>query len=216
MIYDSSDAYSSGIYNTFVSRAKENGLEIVAEQPFTKDSKTDFSAQISAAKSAGAELVFLPIYYQEASLILSQSRSAGFSPKFFGCDGLDGILTTENFDMTLAENVMLLTPFAADSDDEATQNFVEAYQERYDEIPNQFAADAYDGVYIIAELIEQEQITPDMENDEICAKMIEAISADDFSYDGLTGEDMHWDKSGEVSKAPKAIIIKNGAYCSLD
>ena len=216
VIYDSSDAYSSGIYNTFVSQAKENGLEVVAEQSFTKDSKTDFSAQISAAKTAGAELVFLPIYYQEASLILSQAKSAGYSPKFFGCDGLDGILTTENFDASLAEGVMLLTPFAADADDEATQKFVEAYKAAYGEVPNQFAADAYDGVKIIAQLVEQQTITPDMDTSEICDKLIAAIAADDFSYNGLTGENMQWDETGAVSKNPKAVIIKDGAYSALD
>ncbi len=216
VIYDSSDAYSSGIYNTFVSSANENGLEVVAVQSFTKDSKTDFSAQISAAKTAGAELVFLPIYYQEASLILAQAKSAGYSPKFFGCDGLDGILTTENFDTSLAEGVMLLTPFAADADDEATQKFVEAYEKAYGETPNQFAADAYDGVKIIAELVEQQKITPDMETSEICDKLIEAITADSYSYNGLTGDGMTWDETGAVSKNPKAVVIKDGAYSALD
>ncbi len=216
VIYDSSDAYSSGIYNTFVISAKENGLEVVTEQSFTKDSKTDFSAQISAAKTAGAELVFLPIYYQEASLILAQAKSAGFSPKFFGCDGLDGILTTENFDTSLAEGVMLLTPFAADADDEATKKFVEAYEAKYNETPNQFAADAYDGVKIIAQLVEQQKITPDMETSEICDKLIAAITAEGYSYNGLTGENMTWDATGTVSKNPKAVVIKNGSYSSLD
>lgn len=216
VIYDSSDAYSSGIYNTFVSSAKENGLDVVTVQSFTKDSKTDFSAQISAAKTANAELVFLPIYYQEASLILSQAKSAGFSPKFFGCDGLDGILTTENFDASLAEGVMLLTPFAADADDEATQKFVSAYEKAYGETPNQFAADAYDGVKIIAELVEQQKITPDMETSEICDKLIEAIKSDSYSYNGITGENMTWDETGAVSKNPKAVIIKDGAYSALD
>lgn len=216
VIYDSSDAYSSGIYNTFVSSAEENGLEVVSVQSFTKDSKTDFSAQISAAKTANAELVFLPIYYQEASLILSQAKSAGYSPKFFGCDGLDGILTTENFDASLAEGVMLLTPFAADADDEATQKFVSAYEKAYGETPNQFAADAYDGVKIIAELVEQQKITPDMETSEICDKLIEAIKSDSYSYNGITGENMTWDETGAVSKNPKAVIIKDGAYSALD
>lgn len=216
VIYDSSDAYSSGIYNTFITQAKAIGLNVVSETSFTKDSKTDFSAQLSSAKSAGADLIFLPIYYQEASLILRQAKSMGYSPTFFGCDGLDGILATDNFDVSLAEDVMLLTPFAADADDEATQKFVNSYKEEYGDIPNQFAADAYDGVYILAKLIEEYDITADMSNEEICDILIKGITSDDFSYDGLTGENMTWDESGAVSKAPKAVIIKNGAYQSLD
>ncbi len=215
VIYDNSDAYSSGIFNTFKSEAKEKGLDIVAEQSFTKDSKTDFSAQISAAKSAEAELLFLPIYYQEASLILAQCKSADFSPKFFGCDGLDGILSVDNFDKSLAEGVMLLTPFAADASDDATQKFVKAYKEKYkEETPNQFAADAYDGVKIIAKLVEKEGIKGNMSKSEICDKLKKAIT-DGFSYDGLTGQGMTWSAEGAVSKNPKAVVIKDGNYSAL-
>lgn len=215
VIYDNSDAYSSGIFNTFKSEAKEKGLDIVAEQSFTKDSKTDFSAQISAAKSAEAELLFLPIYYQEASLILAQCKSADFSPKFFGCDGLDGILSVDNFDKSLAEGVMLLTPFAADASDDATQKFVKAYKEKYkDETPNQFAADAYDGVKIIAKLVEKESIKGNMSKSEICDKLKKAIT-DGFTYDGLTGQGMTWSADGAVSKNPKAVVIKDGNYSAL-
>ena len=216
VIYDSSDAYSSGIYNTFKSEASEKGLDIVAEQSFTKDSKTDFSAQISAAKSADADLIFLPIYYQEASLILAQCKSADYSPKFFGCDGLDGILAVENFDKSLAEGVMLLTPFAADAEDEATQKFVKAYKAKYnDETRNQFAADAYDGVKIIAKLVEKESVKGDMSASDICDKLKKAIT-DGFSYDGLTGKGMTWSTDGAVSKNPKAVVIKDGNYSALD
>ncbi len=215
VIYDSSDAYSSGIYNMFKKEAEAKGLELVAEQSFTKDSKTDFSAQINAAKSAGAELMFLPIYYQQASLILTQSKSLGFTPKFFGCDGLDGLLNIKNFDTSLAEGVMLLTPFAADAQDQATQDFVKAYKDAYGEIPNQFAADTYDGIMVLAELMKKEKITNEMEASEICEKLKKAITDPDFSYDGLTGSNMKWSEDGAVSKDPKAVIIKDGAYSAL-
>ena len=214
IIYDSSDAYSSGIYNTFKSEASAKGLEVVSEGAFTKDSKTDFSAQIADAKNKGAELVFLPIYYTEASLILSQSKSADYKPIFFGCDGLDGILSVENFDTTLAEGVMLLTPFAADAEDEATKKFVADYKAAYNETPNQFAADAYDCVKIIAKLIKQEGITGDMSASEMCDKLKAAIS-NNFSFDGLTGTGMTWTADGAVSKNPKAVVIKNGSYSAL-
>lgn len=217
VIYDSSDAYSTGIYNTFKAEATAKGLELVAEQSFTKDSNKDFSAQVQACKSAGAELVFLPIYYTEASLILKAAQSANFAPKFFGCDGLDGLLAIEGFDTSLAEGVMLLTPFAADADDAATKKFVDAYKAKYNETPNQFAADAYDGIYILAELIKSQGITADMAASEICDKLKTAIAADDFKYMGITGAGaaLTWEKSGAVSKKPMAVVIKNGAYAAL-
>ena len=217
VIYDSADAYSTGIYNNFKAEAANRGLELVAEEAFQTGNK-DFSAQVQACKAAGAELVFLPIYYTEASLILDKANSIGFETKFFGCDGLDGILSIDGFDTALADGVMLLTPFAADAKDEATQNFVTAYKAKYnDEIPNQFAADAYDGVYIIAKLIEEGEITADMSASEICDIMKAAICADGFEYYGITGAGsaLTWDASGAVSKDPAAVVIQNGAYVAL-
>ena len=213
VIYDSSDVYSSGIYEKFAAEAVNQGIEIVAAEAFTADSKTDFSVQIQKAKDAGAELVFLPIYYSEASLILSQANTMGFAPKFFGCDGLDGILTVENFDTTLAEGVMLLTPFAADAQDDLTKNFVAAFQTAYGEVPNQFAADAYDAIYIIKAAIESGKVTVDMSAQDICSAMKTAMTT--ISVDGLTGAGMTWTADGEVNKAPKAIKIENGTYVAM-
>lgn len=210
VIYDSSDVYSSGIYEKFVAEAKNQPFEIVAAEAFTTDSKTDFSVQLQKAKEGGATLVFLPIYYSEASLILSQASTMGYAPIFFGCDGLDGILTVDNFDLSLAEGVMLLTPFAADATDDATKSFVAAYQAACGEIPNQFAADAYDAVYIIKAAAEAKGVTPDMSVSDICEALKSAMT--EISVDGLTGDGMTWEASGEVNKAPKAMIIKNGVY----
>ncbi len=213
VIYDSSDLYSSGIYEKFAAEAANQGLEIVSAEAFTADSKTDFTVQLQKAKDAGAELVFLPIYYTEASLILTQANGMGFAPMFFGCDGLDGLLNVEGFDTSLAEGVMLLTPFAADSDDELTQKFVAAYKEAYGDTPNQFAADAYDGMYAIKAAIEKSGVTPDMSASDICDAMEVAMT--EISIDGLTGEGMTWTADGEPNKAPKAVKITDGAYAAM-
>ena len=213
VIYDSSDVYSSGIYEKFAAEAANQGLEIVSAEAFTADSKTDFSTQLQKAQSAGAELVFLPIYYTEASIILTQADSMGYAPTFFGCDGLDGLLNVEGFDTSLAEGVMLLTPFAADADDELTQKFVAAYKEAYGDTPNQFAADAYDGMYAIKAAIEKSGVTPDMSAADICDAMEVAMT--EISIDGLTGEGMTWTADGEPNKAPKAVKITDGAYAAM-
>ena len=186
VIYDSSDVYSSGIYEKFAAESANQGIEIVAQGAFTADNKTDFSQQLQAAKDAGAELVFLPIYYTEASVILKQAAGMNYEPIFFGCDGLDGLLAVEGFDTSLAEGVMLLTPFAADAEDEKTKNFVAAYQAAYGEIPNQFAADAYDAMYIIKAAAEQAGITADMSVSDMCEGMKTAMTQ--ITVDGLTGE----------------------------
>lgn len=210
VIYDSSDVYSSGIYAKFKEEAAIQNFEIVSEEAFTADNKTDFSVQLAKAQEAGAELVFLPIYYTEASLILKQADSMGYAPKFFGCDGLDGILGVENFDTSLAEGVMLLTPFAADAQDDLTKKFVSAYETAYNDTPNQFAADAYDAVYAIKAAAEKGDVAPSDGVSGICDKMKAAMQ--EITVDGLTGEGMNWAADGTVNKAPKAMEIKNGAY----
>lgn len=210
VIYNSSDVYSSGIYQNFAKEAEAKGLEVVAAEAFTADSKTDFSVQLQKAKSSGAELVFLPIYYQEASLILTQADKMGFTPKFFGCDGLDGLLDVEGFDTSLAEGVMLLTPFTADAKDEMTQTFVKAYEEAFDIAPIQFAADAYDCIYAIKAAAEQGEVTPDMSISDMCEAMKTAMT--EITIDGLTGAGITWSADGEPSKEAKAVVISNGTY----
>jgi branched-chain amino acid transport system substrate-binding protein len=215
IIYDSSDIYSSGIETAFKQEAGNQGLQIVAEEAFTADSNSDFSVQLQKAKDAGAELVFLPIYYSQATLILSQAAAIDYKPIFLGCDGLDGILTVENFDKSLAEGVVLLTPFAAESTDEKTVNFVKAYQTAYsNETPNQFAADAYDAIYIIKAAAEKGSVKPNMSVEEIGTAMKEAIQQ--ISYDGLTGTQMTWKATGEVNKQPRVFKIEGGKYVSAE
>lgn len=214
VIYDSSDVYSSGIYEKFALEAKNQGIEVVAAEAFTADSNTDFTVQLQKAKDSGAELVFLPIYYSQAALILTQANTMGYAPMFFGCDGLDGILTVENFDTKLAENVMLLTPFAADAQDELTKNFVADFKAAYTDTPNQFAADAYDAVYAIKAAAEKAAITTDMSISDICEAMKKAMT--EITLEGLTGEGMKWTADGEPSKAPKAVKIVNGVYTAMD
>ncbi len=213
VIYDSSDVYSSGIYEKFATEAANQGLEIVDAEAFTADSNKDFSTQLQKAKDAGADLVFLPIYYTEASLILKQADTMGYAPKFFGCDGMDGILQVENFDTKLAEGLMLLTPFAADAQDELTQKFVTSYKENYGETPIQFAADAYDAIYAIKASMEEADITPETSVSDTCDKMKEAMLK--IKVNGLTGEDMTWTEDGEPHKAPKAVKVVDGAYQAM-
>ena len=213
VIYDSSDVYSSGIYEKFAQEAANQGLEIVAAEAFTADSNKDFSVQLQKAKESGAELVFLPIYYSEASLILTQADAMGYAPTFFGCDGLDGLLAVENFDTTLAEDVMLLTPFAADAEDELTKTFVGAYEKAYNEIPNQFAADGYDGIYAIKAALEKSGVTADKNASDICDALKTAMTQ--ITLDGVTGVGMTWSADGEPNKEPKAVKIENGVYTAM-
>ena len=212
IIYKNDDAYSTGIYEAFKAEADKLDLKIVSTTTFTTDTASDFSVQIGDAKANGAELVFLPIYYEPASLILKQAASSEYSPIFFGVDGMDGILSLDGFNKSLAEGVHLLTPFSADAEDEMTKSFVSKYQEKYGEVPNQFAADAYDAVYAIYEAVKKSGVTPDMSAEDMCDKLSAAMT--EIEINGLTGAGsaLTWNEKGEVSKAPMAVVIKDGVY----
>ena len=214
IIYDSSNPYSVGIYTKFKEQAAAVGLEIVAEEAFTADNKADLSTQVTKCHEAGADLVFLPIYAAEAALVLTCANNIGYAPAFFGCDGLDGVLSQENFDPALAEGVMLLTPFDATSSDEKVQAFVKNYTEKFGIAPNQFAADAYDVAYAIYAACQAAGVTADMSHQDICKAMIEQFTS--MSFDGLTGAGMTWGADGAVSKLPMAVKIENGVYVGVE
>ena len=210
VIYDSSDVYSSGIYEKFAAQAQADGLNVACVEAFTADNKADLTTQVTKCKEAGCEVVFLPFYATEAAQVLTYANTIGFAPVFFGCDGLDGVLTVEGFDPTLAEGVMLLTPFSADAEDEATKSFVAKFQEKTGIIPNQFAADAYDVIYAIYQACVAGNVTADMSASEINAILVEQFTS--MTFDGLTGSGMTWAATGEVSKSPMAVVIKDGVY----
>lgn len=209
VIYDSSDTYSTGIYESFAAEAATLGLEIVATEAFTADTNKDFSVQLQKAKDAGADLLFLPIYYSESALILSQAAQIEYAPVIFSVDGMDGILGVENFDASLAEGVIFLSPFTSTVNAKA-EVFSAAYEEKYGEIPNQFAADAYDAVYIIKQALEQGNATPDMSESELCDLLKAAMVEIEFS--GTTGNSITWGADGEPTKEPIVIKIVDGVY----
>ncbi len=215
VIYKNDDVYSTGVYNSFAPKAEALGLSIVSTTTFTEDTKTDFSVQLNDAKSAGADLIFLPMYYDAAALILTQADAMGYAPKWFGIDGMDGILAVDGFNTALAEGVMLLTPFNADASDERTKSFVEKYQKAYGEVPNQFAADGYDCVYAVYQALNNAGVKDaSLGADALCDKLIEQFTS--MTFDGLTGEGMTWGKDGAVTKSPKGMFIQNGVYVGMD
>ena len=205
VFYQSDIDYSVGLYKAFEAQCAERGIEIVEVQTFTADTDTDFSTQINAIANCGVDLVFIPIYAAEASTFLTQASGKLDGKIFFGCDGLDGILTKVS-DVAYAENVMMLTPFAADAEEENVQAFVAAYKEKYGAAPDQFAAGAYDAVYTIKAAIEHADITS-ADDPDLTAKLVAAML--EIEVTGVTGT-MTWSEGGETTKAARAMIIHDG------
>ena len=214
VIYDSSDDYSTGLYNGFIANAQKLGLNVVCTTSFTADNKSDLSTQVTKCQDEGADLVFLPIYYTEASQILTYANKIGYAPKFFGCDGMDGILTVEGFDAALAEGLLLMTPFDANANNEATKSFVSKFQAKMDGlVPNQFAADGYDVIYSIYNAMVAAGVTGNENPSEMCEMLKTQFAT--MTVDGLTGSGMAWDENGMISKSPAAVVVENGIYVPM-
>ena len=206
VFYASDNDYSKGLYDTFKAECAVKGLQIVETQTFTTSTNTDFSTQINAIKASGADLVFMPIYAAEAANFLTQASGKLNNVVFFGCDGLDGILTKIS-DTKLVEGVMMLTPFAADAPEANVQSFVTAYKAAYNSTPDQFAADGYDAVYTIKAALEKAGVTADNKDDTFNAKMVAAMTQ--ITVKGVTGT-MTWTADGETNKAAKAMVFHSG------
>lgn len=215
VIYDSSDAYSYGIVEGFLAKAEELGLKVaVSDAAFTADNKTDLSTQVTKCKDAGCDLVFLPFYYTEAAQVLTYANTIGYKPTFFGCDGMDGILTVEGFDPALAEGLVLMTPFDANATDERTVSFVEQFKANNNGlVPNQFAADGYDVIYAVYDACVAAGVDGSTPADEVCTKLQEQFAG--LTFDGLTGKSMTWDANGMISKAPTAVVVTDGVYVPM-
>lgn len=208
VIYDKSNDYSAGIQKAFVDKAAEINLEVVTNQAFTNQSNTDFSVQLQAVKNSGADLVFLPIYAQEAAYILTQAQKLGINIQFMGGDGLDGVIEKAGeANVSALEDVLLLTPFFATED----SDFVKAYRDEYGTTPDQFAADSYDAVYAIKAAMEKSGAVPT--DSDFNEKMIAAMT--EIEVEGVTGT-MTWDKSGEPDKAAYIVQIKDGKYVEFN
>lgn len=201
VLYDVSSDYGKGIHDAFLKEAKNKGLEVVADQSFSSGDK-DFKTQLTTIKSSGADVIFVPGYYQEASFILTQARQLGIETPFVGSDGWDGVTTQLGKDAKIADGAIFLSPFFSADTAENVKNFVDAYNNEYGSTPDQFAADAYDGVYAIAKAYKAAG-TKDS------AKLIEAMKS--VEVDGVTGM-FSFDANGNPNKDAKYIQIQDGQY----
>lgn len=207
ILYQSDDDYSVGLYNAFVAKCGELGITIAETQTFTSSTNTDFSTQVSALVSSGVKLVFIPLYAEEASTFLTQAHGKfADDVYFFGADGLDGILGKVEQDTSLANNVLMLTPFAADNPAENVQSFVKKYQEAYGATPDQFAADAYDAIYAIKAAVEKAGSTSG-------AALASALTS--LTVEGVTGV-MTWTADGNTNKPASAILYYDGVGTLFD
>ena len=216
VITNDSDDYSKGITETFLSTCQSLGINVASKTTFTADSNTDFSVQVKDAATNGCDLIFLPMYYTEAYQIILEANKQGLDATFFGVDGMDGVLQLDGVqdNLELLNGVYLLTPFTAFATDAATVDFSAKYEALCGIKPNQFAADAYDCIYVLYNAFKATGATVDMSAQEIGSLIKDYMPT--MTYSGLTGENCTWTADGKISKSPKTYMIQDGAYVSAD
>ena len=211
ILYDSTTDYSNGIKKSFEAAAAALNMEIAATTSFDANT-TDYKTQLQQLQSAGCDLVFMPIYAAQAVTVLTNANEMNYKPVFLGCDGMDGVLTQENFDTSLAEGLIMMTPYAADDPDPKNVSFVEKYKAKSGgEAPNQFAADGYDVIYAIYEGCVAKGVNGKTSTADVCAALKEYFKT--ATFNGLTGQNMTWE-NGYVSKVPAAVVVQDGKYVS--
>ena len=168
---------------------------------FDADNKKDFSSQVEALKDC--EVIFCPFYYTEASLVARACAAKELDNiVLFGCDGFDGLAPI--LDESVKNPISQITPFDAESTDDAVKSFVEAYEAKYGTTPDQFAADGYDAIHVIAAIFEKAGVPAELDIATVGELATSTITDPSFSYEGVTGS-MTWDATGACTKVP---IIK--------
>ena len=207
VFYQSDIDYSTGLLENFKANAAANGIEIVEEQSFTTDTKTDFTTQITAIQNSGAELVFIPIYASEAATFLTQAKGKFSSDMiYFGCDGLDGI--ADQLDSSVTAQVQYITPFDVNSTDADVAAFVSAYTEKYGDTPDQFAADGYDAVKILYSAMTAAGVDNVTIDPASLADLVKPVlTGGTFSYYGVTGKNMTWTTDGSCNKDANIVTL---------
>ncbi len=202
VIRNTASDYSDGVATAFVEKAKELGLEVVADESY-KDADTDFKAQLTKIQAAKPDALFMPDYYQKISLLAPQAREVGITCKLIGVDGWDGVIKSMSADkLSSVEGSYFANTFALDDPDEKVQTFIKKYNEKYKENPQSFSAMGYDSVYLMAEAIKKAGSTDPK-------AVVDALK--NIQYSGVTGSFKFDDKRNPI-KSVFMTTIEKGNY----
>lgn len=152
VVYCSADTYSAGLRDAFIAACADRGLDVVAEESVATMTEVDYTNQFNKMVAAGAELVFTPFYYDVMGpYLVPQARSAGFTGVLLGGDGVDSTETTipDGADLSVYNDVYFVNHYSTElATSDVSKNFIESYEAKYGETPNNFDALAYDAVYV--------------------------------------------------------------------
>lgn len=202
VVVNNSSDYSDGIAKAFIEQAEKLGITIVAKEGYS-DGDKDFRAQLTKIAAVNPDVLLVPEYYEQASLIAAQAREVGVKSVFVGSDGWDGIAKTlDETSYGAIENSYFTNHFSMQDQAPKIQNFLKAYRETYKEEPSAFSALGYDAVYMIKHAVEKAGSTDRQ-------AVVDALK--NIEYDGITGY-LTFDEHNNPVKAVTILKIVNGEY----
>ncbi len=204
VIYDSKDDFSVSGYKTFAAELKKNNVEILETVTYqTKD--TDFNAQLTKIMAKQPEALVVSGLYGEAALILQQARQLGLKVPVIGGNGFNSPQLAA-IAKEAAEGAIVGSPWFAGSTAEKAKKFVAAYQAKHNKAPDQFAAQAYDGLFLLVEAIKKAGSTD--------REKVRAALAGIRDFEGVTGT-FAFDGKRDPVQTPFILIIEKGQYVEL-
>lgn len=201
IIYGNDDVFTQAGYDTMKEVAEDLGLEILTTETFQLG-QADYKAQLTKIKNLDPDMVLASALYNEGSVILDQARKMGIDVPFIGGNGFNSPEVI-NIAGEAANGLIVATPWFAKKDDEKVKSFVEKYTEEYGMEPDQFAAQAYDGMYLMAEAVKNAG-TDDRDD-------IRDALAEIEDFEGVLGT-MSFDEDGDIVMDPTVLIIENDEY----
>jgi len=153
ILLDSKQDYSVGLADKFRETFRANGGNIVSEQAYTSGDK-DFRAALTSIRSSNPDVIFIPGYYNEVSLIVRQARELGLDVPLLGGDGWDSPELTKGAEAEF-NGTYFSNHLSTEDPDPAVQGFIKKYKAKYNSEPDAMAALGYDAALILADAIKR-------------------------------------------------------------
>jgi len=193
--------YSVGLTNIAKDYLAKNGATIVKEQSYSSGDK-DFRAQLTDLKAAAPDVIIITGYYPEASLIAKQARQFGIKAILVGGDGWDGSSLIPVGGKAI-EGAFFSNHFSVEDTSPIVQTFVQKYKQKFNAVPDAFAALGYDAMKLLADAITRAG-SADPEK-------IRAAIQETENFPGVSGK-ITIGKDRNAQKSAVIITIKDGAY----
>ncbi|HVI20827.1 MAG TPA: ABC transporter substrate-binding protein [Bacillus sp. (in: firmicutes)] len=201
LIYGNDDVLTKSGFDTMEKTAKDMKLDIVTIETFQKG-QSDYNAQLTKIKELKPDLILSSALYNEGAVIMDQARKMGITVPFVGGNGFNSPKVIE-IAGDASEGLIVATPWFAEKEDPKVQEFVKNYEAEYGLAPDQFAAQAYDALYIMAEGLKN---AGEADRD----ALRDAI-AEIKDLEGILGK-FSFDKDGDIVMEPSVVTIKDGKF----